>query len=109
MQNKVIGVIAPKGSGKTTVVADLVRQTPRVAVYDPMAATDVQYRMAASDHRAGSDRISQSYCRGQFPSAVRTCLAGAGWRRMVLPGFSALHSKSMAARAADRPHDGRDR
>jgi hypothetical protein len=49
MQNKVIGVIAPKGSGKTTVVADLVRQTPRVAVYDPMAATDVQYRMAASE------------------------------------------------------------
>ena len=44
-----IGVIAPKGSGKTTVVAELVRQTPRVAVYDPMAATDVQYRMAASE------------------------------------------------------------
>jgi len=30
-------------------VADLVRQTPRVAVYDPMAATDNQYRMAASE------------------------------------------------------------
>lgn len=49
MQNKVIGVIAPKGSGKTTVVADLVRQTQRVAVYDPMAATDNQYRLAASE------------------------------------------------------------
>lgn len=49
MQNKVIGVIAPKGSGKTTVVADLVRTIPRVAIYDPMAATDNQYRMAASE------------------------------------------------------------
>lgn len=48
MMNKVIGVIAPKGSGKTTTVADLVRSTSRVAVYDPMAATDTQYRMAAS-------------------------------------------------------------
>lgn len=49
MQNRIIGVVAPKGSGKTTVVADLVRQTPRVAVYDPMAATDMQYRVAASE------------------------------------------------------------
>lgn len=49
MQNKIIGVVAPKGSGKTTVVADLVRVTPRVAVYDPMGATDNQYRLAASE------------------------------------------------------------
>jgi hypothetical protein len=49
MMNKVIGVIAPKGSGKTTRVAELVRSTPRVAVYDPMAATDNQYRLAASE------------------------------------------------------------
>lgn len=49
MMNKVIGVIAPKGSGKTTVVAELVRGTPRVAVYDPMAQTDNQYRLAASE------------------------------------------------------------
>lgn len=49
MMNKIIGVVAPKGSGKTTRVAELVRTTPRVAVYDPMAATDFQYRMAASE------------------------------------------------------------
>lgn len=49
MQNKIIGVIAPKGSGKTTRVAELVKVTPRVAIYDPMAATDVQYRYAASE------------------------------------------------------------
>jgi hypothetical protein len=49
MMNKVIGVIAPKGSGKTTRVAELVRTTPRVAVYDPMAQTDMQYRLAASE------------------------------------------------------------
>lgn len=49
MQNKVIGVVAPKGSGKTTVVADMVRTIPRVAIYDPMAATDNQYRLAASE------------------------------------------------------------
>ena len=48
MQNKVIGVVAPKGSGKTTEVAELVRVTPRVAIYDPMAATDFQYRRVAS-------------------------------------------------------------
>jgi len=49
MMNKVIGVVAPKGSGKTTRVAELVRITPRVAIYDPMAATDTQYRFAASE------------------------------------------------------------
>jgi hypothetical protein len=50
MMNKVIGVIAPKGSGKTTMVAaEFVRPVPRVAVYDPMAATDDQYRLAASE------------------------------------------------------------
>jgi hypothetical protein len=49
MMNKIIGVVAPKGSGKTTVVAELVKQTPRVAVYDPMAATDFQYRMAVGE------------------------------------------------------------
>jgi Zonular occludens toxin (Zot) len=49
MQNKIIGVVAPKGSGKTTRVAELVRQTPRVAVYDPMAATDNQYRLVAGE------------------------------------------------------------
>jgi hypothetical protein len=49
MMNKVIGVVAPKGSGKTTRVAQLVKITPRVAVYDPMAQTDTQYRMAASE------------------------------------------------------------
>lgn len=48
MQNRVIGVVAPKGSGKTTTVADLVRTTPRVAIYDPMAETDFQYRRVAS-------------------------------------------------------------
>src|SRR5215472_271884 len=46
MMNKVIGVVAPKGSGKTTRVAELVRLTPRVAIYDPMAPTDNQYRFA---------------------------------------------------------------
>jgi hypothetical protein len=49
MMNKIIGVVAPKGSGKTTVVAELVRSTPRVAIYDPMAATDFQYRMVAQE------------------------------------------------------------
>jgi hypothetical protein len=49
MMNRVIGVVAPKGSGKTTEVAKLVRVTPRVAVYDPMAQTDTQYRLAASE------------------------------------------------------------
>jgi Zonular occludens toxin (Zot) len=48
MQNKIIGVVAPKGSGKTTRVAELVRVTPRVAIYDPMGATDYQYRSVAS-------------------------------------------------------------
>ena len=48
MQNKIIGVVAPKGSGKTTRVAELVRLTPRVAIFDPMAATDFQYRYVAS-------------------------------------------------------------
>lgn len=48
MQNKIIGVVAPKGSGKTTTVAGLVAITPRVAIYDPMAATDTQYRRVAS-------------------------------------------------------------
>lgn len=48
MQNKVVGVVAPKGSGKTTEVAELVRLTPRVAIYDPMAETDFQYRRVAS-------------------------------------------------------------
>lgn len=48
MQNIVIGVVAPKGSGKTTRVADLVSTQARVAIYDPMAATDFQYRKVAS-------------------------------------------------------------
>lgn len=48
MQNRVVGVVAPKGSGKTTLVAELVRFTPRVAIYDPMAETDFQYRRVAS-------------------------------------------------------------
>lgn len=50
MQNRIIGVVAPKGSGKTTVVtSDIVRAAPRVVIYDPMAATDLQYRMAATE------------------------------------------------------------
>jgi hypothetical protein len=50
MQNRVIGVVAPKGSGKTTVVAEqLVRPTPRVAIYDPMGETDFQYHYMASE------------------------------------------------------------
>jgi len=49
MMNKVIGVVAPKGSGKTTRVAELVRITPRVAIYDPMATTDNQYRFAVDE------------------------------------------------------------
>ena len=40
--------MAPKGSGKTTRVAELVRITPRVAVYDPMGDTDFPYKMVAS-------------------------------------------------------------
>lgn len=48
MQNRIIGVVAPKGSGKTTRVAELVRVTPRVAIYDPMALTDYPYRVVAS-------------------------------------------------------------
>ena len=47
--NKIIGVVAPKGSGKTTRVAELVRGTSRVAIYDPMAQTDTQYRLVASE------------------------------------------------------------
>lgn len=54
MQNRVIGVVAPKGSGKTTRVASLVRVTPRVAIYDPMGETDFQYRNVAS-HIVKSD------------------------------------------------------
>lgn len=49
MLNKVIGVVAPKGSGKTTKVAELVAESDRIAVYDPMAQTDMQYRVAASE------------------------------------------------------------
>jgi hypothetical protein len=41
-------VVAPKGSGKTTRVAELVRVTPRVAIFDPMAETDYPYRRVAS-------------------------------------------------------------
>ena len=48
MQNRIIGVVAPKGSGKTTRVAQLVRETPCCAIYDPMAETDTQYRVVAS-------------------------------------------------------------
>jgi hypothetical protein len=48
VQNKIIGVVAPKGSGKTTRVAELVKITPRVVIYDPMAETDFQYRRVAS-------------------------------------------------------------
>lgn len=40
--------MAPKRSGKTTNVAELVRTCPRVAIYDPRAVTDVQYRRVAS-------------------------------------------------------------
>jgi hypothetical protein len=40
--------VAPKGSGKTTRIAELVRVTPRVAIFDPMAETDFQYRRVAS-------------------------------------------------------------
>jgi hypothetical protein len=49
MNNKVIGVVAPKGSGKTTRVARLVSECDRVAVYDPMGETDIQYRMVATE------------------------------------------------------------
>lgn len=48
MQNKIIGVVAPKGSGKTTRVAELVKLTPRVAIYDPMGDTDYPYQYASS-------------------------------------------------------------
>lgn len=48
--NKTIGIVAPSGSGKTTVVAsEIVAVSPCVAIYDPQAARDTQYRMAA-DH-----------------------------------------------------------
>ena len=49
MQNKIIGVVAPKGSGKTTRMAEFVKTCPRVAIYDPMAATDFQYQFVASE------------------------------------------------------------
>lgn len=49
MQNRVIGVVAPKGSGKTTRVAELVRETPKVCIYDPMGETDFQYKYVATD------------------------------------------------------------
>lgn len=48
--NKTIGIVAPSGSGKTTVIASqIVAVSPCVAIYDPQAARDTQYRMAA-DH-----------------------------------------------------------
>lgn len=47
--NHIIGVIAPKGSGKSTVIAQrIVSQEQRVAIYDPQAARDFQYRYAAT-------------------------------------------------------------
>ena len=48
MDNKIIGVVAPARSGKTQRVAEFVRVTPRVAIYDPQALTDVQYRNIAT-------------------------------------------------------------
>jgi len=48
MDNEIIGVIAPARSGKTTRVARFVKSRQRVAIYDPQAITDVQYRMAAT-------------------------------------------------------------
>jgi hypothetical protein len=41
MQNKIICVIAPKRSGKTRKVSEMVRELPRVAVFDMMK--DTQY------------------------------------------------------------------
>lgn len=49
MQNKIIGVVAPKGSGKTTRMAGFVATCPRVAIYDPMADTDFQYQYVATE------------------------------------------------------------
>ena len=47
--NEIIGVIAPTGSGKSHEVTERIfRVTPCVAIYDPQAARDMDYRMAAS-------------------------------------------------------------
>jgi hypothetical protein len=48
LDNEIIGVIAPARSGKTTRVAKFVASRPRVAIYDPQAKTDTQYRMVAT-------------------------------------------------------------
>lgn len=48
MDNDIIGVIAPARSGKTTRVAKFVASRPRVAIYDPQAVTDIQYRKVAT-------------------------------------------------------------
>jgi hypothetical protein len=49
MMNRVIGVVAPKGSGKSHEVTKRVfAPTPCVAIYDPQADRDSDYRMAAS-------------------------------------------------------------
>lgn len=103
MQNKIIGCVAPKGSGKTTRVAELVRTTPRVAIYDPMAQTDIQYRRVAShiierDLRAFHECIAEDNFRvlyepeppsqdgeewfyADFPNFLQRC-----WRRVQLVG-----------------------
>lgn len=49
MQNVIIGVIAPKGSGKTTRVSEYIQTQPRVAIYDPMAASDFQYHAVCEE------------------------------------------------------------
>lgn len=95
--------MAPKGSGKTTRVAELVRVTPRVAIYDPMAATDYQFRRVAShiierDLKAFHEAIAEDgfqvlyepelptqdgeeWFYGDFPVFLMKC-----WRRVQLVG-----------------------
>lgn len=47
--NRIIGVVAPKGSGKShQVTTDIFIPTSRVVIYDPQAARDTDYRMAAT-------------------------------------------------------------
>src|ERR1700757_149993 len=73
--NKIIGVIAPKGSGKSyEVTRRIFAPSPCVALYDPQAARDNDYRIAASeiveyDLRAAHEVLAQPQFRLLFRPA----------------------------------------